>query len=197
MRRSGLRQPGCGSNETCVLTRLNSTKGASRATPPEGCDCPVLWSCEGARRSASNHRLQVSLRGADEGSHVTRFARSPCWNSYRKGSPGPPAHEDETVSIQVFLVCLALGSAAVALWVNVRFPKLMPWSLRRLLVHLIVAFVVVKSVSPAMGWVAESGVPAAGLTSIFLVAFPVLVYEFLVGAWMIRLAQTSGFGFRA
>ena len=101
------------------------------------------------------------------------------------------------MSVQMFLVCLAVGSAAVALWVNVRFPKLMPWSLRRLLVHLIVAFVVVKSVSPAMGWVAESGVPAAGLTSIFLVAFPALVYEFLVGAWMIRLAQASGMGFRA
>lgn len=101
------------------------------------------------------------------------------------------------MSIQVFLVCLAIGSAAVALWVNVRFPKLMPWSLRRLLVHLILAFVVVKSVSPAMDWVAGSGVPAAGLTSIFLVAFPALVYEFLVGAWMIRLAQTSGMGFRA
>jgi hypothetical protein len=101
------------------------------------------------------------------------------------------------VSIQTFLVCLALGSAAVAMWVNVRFPKLMPWSLRTLLVHLVAAFVVVKSVSPVMGWVAESGVPAAGLTSIFLVAFPVLVYEFLVGTWMIRLAQASGFGFRS
>jgi hypothetical protein len=101
------------------------------------------------------------------------------------------------VSIQTFLVCLAVGSAAVAMWVNVRFPKLMPWSLRWLLVHLVVAFVVVKSVSPAMGLVAGSGVPAAGLASIFLVAFPVLVYEFLVGAWMIRLAQTSGFGFRS
>jgi hypothetical protein len=101
------------------------------------------------------------------------------------------------VSIPVFLVCLAVGSAAVAMWFNVRFPKLMPWSFRRLLVHLIVAFMVVKSVSPAMSWVAQSGVPAAALTSIFLVAFPVLVYEFLVGTWMIRLAQASGFGFRA
>jgi hypothetical protein len=101
------------------------------------------------------------------------------------------------VSIQAFLVCLAVGSAAVAMWFNVRFPKLMPWNFRRLLVHLIVAFMIVKSVSPAMSWVAQSGVPAAGLTSIFLVAFPVLVYEFLVGTWMIRLAQASGFGFRA
>jgi hypothetical protein len=79
----------------------------------------------------------------------------------------------------------------------VRFPKLMPWSLRRLLVHLIAAIAVVYVVGPAMGFVARSGVPAANLASVFCVGFPVLVYEFLVGAWMIRLAQASGAGFRA
>jgi hypothetical protein len=39
-------------------------------------------------------------------------------------------------------------------------------------------------------------VPASNLASVFCVAFPVLVYEFLVGAWMIKLAQASGAGFR-
>ena len=38
---------------------------------------------------------------------------------------------------------------------------------------------------------------AARLTSVFAIAFPVLVYNFLVGTWMIRLAQASGAGFRA
>jgi hypothetical protein len=48
-----------------------------------------------------------------------------------------------------------------------------------------------------MGIVSASGLPAARLTSIFAIAFPVLVYNFLVGTWMIRLAQASGAGFRA
>jgi hypothetical protein len=101
------------------------------------------------------------------------------------------------MTIEMFVLCIAVGAGAIALWVDVRFPKLMPWSLRRLLVHLIAAIAVVYVVGPAMGFVARSGVPAANLASVFCVGFPVLVYEFLVGAWMIRLAQASGAGFRA
>jgi hypothetical protein len=41
-----------------------------------------------------------------------------------------------------------------------------------------------------------SGVPAARLIGVFVVAFPALVYNFLVCAWMIRLAQATGGGFR-
>jgi hypothetical protein len=94
------------------------------------------------------------------------------------------------MTIEMFIFCIAVGAGAIALWVDVRFPKLMPWSMRRLLVHIIV-------VGPAMGFVARSGVPAANLASVFCVAFPVLVYEFLVGAWMIKLAQATGAGFRS
>jgi hypothetical protein len=99
--------------------------------------------------------------------------------------------------MNAFLFCIAVGSAAIALWVDVRFPQLMPWSMRRLLVHLVLAVVVVYLVGPAMGVIAASGLPAAGLASVFAVALPALVYEFLVGAWMIKLAQASGVGFRS
>jgi hypothetical protein len=101
------------------------------------------------------------------------------------------------MTIEMFILCIAVGAGAIALWVDVRFPKLMPWSMRRLLVHIIVAIAIVYVVGPAMGVVARSGVPAANLASVFCVAFPVLVYEFLVGAWMIKLAQATGAGFRS
>jgi hypothetical protein len=108
-----------------------------------------------------------------------------------------PRTQRELMTATTFIPCIAGGAALIALWVNVRFPKLMPWSMRRLVVHLVLAIAVVYAVGPAMDFVVRTGIPAAGLTSIFAVAFPVLVYEFLVGAWMIRLAQTSGAGFRA
>ena len=101
------------------------------------------------------------------------------------------------MTIEMFILCIAVGAGAIALWVDVRFPKLMPWSMRRLLVHIIVAIAIVYVVGPVMGFVARSGVPAANLASVFCVAFPVLVYEFLVGAWMIKLAQSTGAGFRS
>jgi len=100
------------------------------------------------------------------------------------------------LTAHTFLLCLTVGAGAIALWVDVRVPKLMPWSMRRLLVHLVLAIVCVYVVGPAMTLVTSSAVPAAGLAAVFVVAFPVLVYEFLVGVWMIRLAQASGGGFR-
>jgi hypothetical protein len=101
------------------------------------------------------------------------------------------------MTVESFIVCIAIGAGVIALWVNVRFPNLMPWSLPRLLVHLVLAFLLVKAVSPGMAFVSGSGVPAASLASVFAVAFPVLVYEFVVGTWLIRLAQATAGGFRA
>jgi hypothetical protein len=101
------------------------------------------------------------------------------------------------LTVHTFLFCLAVGAGVIALWVDFRLPKLMPWSMRRLLVHIVLALVVVYLVGPAMSLVTSSALPAAGLAAVFGVAFPVLVYEFLVGVWMIRLAQSSGAGFRA
>jgi uncharacterized membrane protein YedE/YeeE len=101
------------------------------------------------------------------------------------------------LTVHTFLFCLAVGAGAIALWLDFRLPKLMPWSMRRLLVHIVIALAVVYFVGPAMSFVTSSAVPAAGLAAVFCIAFPVLVYEFLVGVWMIRLAQSSGAGFRA
>ncbi|HEY8793232.1 MAG TPA: hypothetical protein VIL96_10145 [Gaiellaceae bacterium] len=101
------------------------------------------------------------------------------------------------MSASLYVIVFAVGSAVVALWITVRFPKLMPWKMAILLVHLVLAFLCVYAVAPGMAAVAASGIPAPRLTSVFAVAFPVLVYNFLVGTWMIRLAQASGAGFRA
>jgi hypothetical protein len=101
------------------------------------------------------------------------------------------------VSVSLYVVLFAIGSAAVALWITVRFPKLMPWNMAVLLVHLVLAFLCVYAVGPGMAVVSASGIPSPRITGVFAVAFPVLVYNFLVGSWMIRLAQASGAGFRA
>jgi hypothetical protein len=100
------------------------------------------------------------------------------------------------VTVTTFIVCIAVGSGAIALWINLRFPTLMPWSMKKLLAHMLVAFVCVYAVKPGIGMILGSGVPAARLIGVFVVAFPALVYNFLVCAWMIRLAQATGGGFR-
>jgi hypothetical protein len=101
------------------------------------------------------------------------------------------------VTVHIFVICIAVGAAAVAMWVNFRFPNLMPWKMGRLLVHLVLALLCVYVVSPGMATVMSLGIPAAKIAAVFVVAFPALVYNFLVGAWLIRLAQATGGGFRA
>ena len=101
------------------------------------------------------------------------------------------------MNVSLYVVLFAIGSAAVALWITVRFPKLMPWNMAVLLVHLVLAFLCVYAVGPGMAAVSASGIPSPRITGVFAVAFPVLVYNFLVGSWMVRLAQASGAGFRA
>ena len=101
------------------------------------------------------------------------------------------------MNVSLFVLFFAIGSAVVALWLSVRFPKLMPWKMATLLVHLVLAFLCVYAVGPGMAVVSASSVPSPRLASVFAVAFPVLVYNFLVGTWLIRLAQASSAGFRA
>jgi hypothetical protein len=101
------------------------------------------------------------------------------------------------MNVSTYVMVFAIGSAIVALWINVRFPSIMPWKMGILLVHLVLALLCVRGVGPGMALIATSGIPAPRLVSLFAVPFPVLVYNFLVGTWMIRLAQASGAGFRA
>lgn len=101
------------------------------------------------------------------------------------------------MTITAFIVCIAIGAGIIALWTDVRFPRLMPWSMRRLLVHVVLAFLCVYVVAPAMRTIMSTGIPGSHIAAVFTIAFPVLVYNFLVGAWLIRLAQASAGGFRA
>lgn len=101
------------------------------------------------------------------------------------------------MTVNMLIVCIAVGAGAIAMWINLRFPKLMPWSMAKLLLHLVVAFVCVYAVKPGIELILGSGLPAGRLIGVFAIAFPALVYNFLVCAWLIRLAQASGAGFRA
>jgi hypothetical protein len=100
------------------------------------------------------------------------------------------------MNVSTYVMLFAIGSAIVALWISIRYPSLMPWKMGKLLAHMIAAFLCIYSASSAMAIVQGSGIPAARLTSVFAVAFPVLVYNFLVGSWVIRLVQASAGGFR-
>lgn len=87
-----------------------------------------------------------------------------------------------------FLLALAVGATAVAIWTDMRFDQLGPSDFRGALIHLGIAL--------GFGWF---GVPAAMTAALdagaspFLVvlglALPSLVYMSLAALWVIRHAQ--------
>ena len=50
------------------------------------------------------------------------------------------------MSLTVFGVCLVLGAGAIAIWISVRFPKLMPRGVRALLIHMGLALLLARLV---------------------------------------------------
>ena len=93
------------------------------------------------------------------------------------------------MDLPVLIVSLALGAAALAIWVDVRLPSLAPTSIRGLVAHLIAALIVCQVGSMLIGATADTQQLAAMLTAVLALALPVLVYAFLTGVWMIKMAQ--------
>jgi hypothetical protein len=92
------------------------------------------------------------------------------------------------VSPVIALLAFALGSAALALWTYVRFPRLAPAQLRHAVLHvaaamLIAQLVVTLNVRLDVGLTGE----AATLVHVFGLLLPVLVYTFLAALWTFAL----------
>lgn len=97
------------------------------------------------------------------------------------------------MTLGIVIAAIGVGSAVLAGWVHVRFPKLAPEEYRLAIVHLLAAHMVARGVVPA-GMTFFAGRP---LVAVFAVALPGLVYVFLAWLWLVRLAQRSlggGFG---
>jgi hypothetical protein len=94
------------------------------------------------------------------------------------------------VSVSTFVTFLALGAGALALWVEVRFPKLGPSDWRRVFAHLVASALVVQfpMVTGMQLLLANDGASWFALASVG-VALPAITYLFLSSLWLLRLAQ--------
>ncbi len=91
------------------------------------------------------------------------------------------------MTLGLVIAAIGVGSAVLALWVHMRFPKLAPEEYRIAIFHLLGAHIVARSIVPG-GMTLFTGQP---LVAVFAVALPGLVYVFLAWLWLIRLAQQS------
>lgn len=88
----------------------------------------------------------------------------------------------------VMLICI--GAAVIALWIDVRFPGIAPRALLGFVAHASLAIGAGKLLVPAgMNALLEVESAVLALVAVFGVAFPVLMYAFLVAVWTIKTAQ--------
>jgi len=94
------------------------------------------------------------------------------------------------VSVGLVVVLIAVGGAAIALWIDARFSRLAPGDFRGIMLHAGAALLVGSLVPPGIQLLLAPESPGLTLLAIFGVAFPAIVYAFLVMFWTVKMAQT-------
>ena len=92
--------------------------------------------------------------------------------------------------MQAYIIVFAVGAAAIAAWIDWRFPKLAPPHLKLALAH-VVGACVIANVVMGTGLIGVGGSPARMSTGLLLVGLPILVYEFLAGVWTMKVLQSA------
>lgn len=93
------------------------------------------------------------------------------------------------MSFTVFSICFVVLSAAMALWIDVRFPRLVPQDLRSAAVRLFVAFLVAQVAVPAVRHVAGVFPGVAEGAVVLAFGFAALILTMLAVVWILRLAH--------
>ena len=94
------------------------------------------------------------------------------------------------MSIGTFIIAMTVGSALLALWAGVRWPRMGPDTLAGALVQVAVAlvagwFLVPAAVASVVRWDETFG----PLIALLLFALPALTYLFLASLWAMRVLQ--------
>ena len=92
------------------------------------------------------------------------------------------------MAVPLMILLIGVGAGALALWIDVRFPKLAPNEMRGALIHVGASIVVAQLLVPVgMHMFLGMETHVATLFAIFGIAFPAIVYALLAGLWVIQL----------
>jgi hypothetical protein len=89
---------------------------------------------------------------------------------------------------QGFGIALIIGSAVLALWIQWRYARFGPTTVLWALINVGAACVLLRLLPLALTETTTSSAHTFVYVEVFLLALPALVYAFLSGAWLTRLA---------
>jgi hypothetical protein len=81
---------------------------------------------------------------------------------------------------------LTVGAALLAVWVDCRLGERRPATPMRRFIHAGVAFAILQIASALAAHIANGAPREQGLSAVFLLLLPSLVYAFVAGVWLIR-----------
>jgi hypothetical protein len=94
------------------------------------------------------------------------------------------------MGVQEFLIVVAVGAGAIALWIDTRFPRFAPTDMRRAVVHVGFSILIAQLAVPVLvKTIAAAGSPAGVLFALFGIGFPALTYCLLASIWIIKVLQ--------
>ena len=96
------------------------------------------------------------------------------------------------MSDRELVLFIVVGAALLALWIDVRYPQLVPEQTGRRFAHAAAAFVGAQLLAPTLValLVGTVGTMPFQLIALFGVLLPALVYAFLVAIWLLRLLRS-------
>lgn len=93
------------------------------------------------------------------------------------------------MSFTLFAVFFVVFAAAMALWIDVRFPGLAPEAFRPALVRLVVAVVLAHLTVPVAAYLAQPLAHPGSAVVVLSTGFAAMTLLMLACLWMLKLAQ--------
>jgi len=97
------------------------------------------------------------------------------------------------LSSSAFAVCFLAGSAMLALWLELRFPRLGPTTVKGTLLHVGGTIIAAQILLP-LGVHFLTGSRVLTLVALFILALSALTYSLLAAIWLLKLVSNASRG---
>ena len=122
------------------------------------------------------------------GANRSKLEREEC-SPAGGGTIGASAEREAPVSFTSFSIFFVLVAAAIAVWIDARFPRLSPGDLRAAAIRLAVAFVAAHATVPLASYLVRPMPPAGEMTTVLAVGFVAMTFLMLAVVWIVRTLQ--------
>jgi hypothetical protein len=95
------------------------------------------------------------------------------------------------IGIHGLVIALAVGAAALAMWIELRFPNLSPKTPGYAFLHILGALLACKLVPAGIAVTAGRGTLEGMMAGLFFVGLPVILYVWLSLLWLAKLITSE------